>query len=182
MHLQQLYRYQFQAMEITYRIFLLYHPTVKLCHRFYLPHFLLFYIIVSYERGVCICMWFVTVCHILHSCIKNKQFWGLVTKKLIDFCFRFFSCLSHYVAQADLKFTILLPSLPECWDYKCADYTQPSLLILNFKKKILKADWFYEFEATQCCVMRPCLLKKKKWRRENSQRYIQSLNLWSILP
>jgi hypothetical protein len=34
------------------------------------------------------------------------------------FLIYFFETGSHYVAQADLKFTILLPQSPQCWDYR----------------------------------------------------------------
>lgn len=93
-HLHQLYRYQFQVMKITYGIFLLYHPTVKLCYRFYyLPHFL-FIIFISLFHNEhmympIICIWFINIskiCHsTLHTCIKNKQFQGLEANRLIDF-------------------------------------------------------------------------------------------------
>jgi hypothetical protein len=33
--------------------------------------------------------------------------------------FCFFETGSPYVAQAGLKFMILLPQPPECWDYRC---------------------------------------------------------------
>jgi hypothetical protein len=27
---------------------------------------------------------------------------------------------THYIAQAGFEFSILLPQIPECWDYRCA--------------------------------------------------------------
>jgi hypothetical protein len=35
------------------------------------------------------------------------------------FCFCFLETESHYVAQAGLRLTILLPQSPEGWDYRC---------------------------------------------------------------
>jgi hypothetical protein len=32
----------------------------------------------------------------------------------------FFETGSHYVSQAGLELTVLLPQPPECWDYRCA--------------------------------------------------------------
>jgi hypothetical protein len=50
---------------------------------------------------------------------------------------------SHYVAQANLEFTqaalqlpILLPQLPECWDYRCKP-PHPASMYFFFNNKYL---------------------------------------------
>jgi hypothetical protein len=41
-----------------------------------------------------------------------------------------------YVAQADLEFAILLPSLPKCWDYNVHYHAQ-----LYFLNKVRFREW-----------------------------------------
>jgi hypothetical protein len=46
--------------------------------------------------------------------------------------FLFFETGSRGIAQADLKFGILSPQSPKCWDYRCAPTLQaPTLLLMD---------------------------------------------------